>query len=93
MKKVGLTISQIFIALDFTSALTLFLNNFPEEKKTKTKIQVLNKQLVGAQILSEILISDDTAVLLNRTKRSPIRSVIIGVIDKFGRLRSGSRIC
>ena len=66
LKKVGLTISQIFIALDFTSALILILNNFPEKKKTKTKIHVLNKQLVEAQILSEILIRDDTAVLLIR---------------------------
>ena len=65
LKKVGLTISQIFIALDFTSALILILNNFPEEKKKK-KIHVLNKQLVEAQILSEILIRDDTAVLLIR---------------------------
>ena len=60
LKKVGLTISQIFIALDFTSALTLNLNNsFPYRKK-----QVLNKRLVEAQILSEILIADDTAVSL-----------------------------
>ena len=66
LKKVGLAISQIFIALDFTSALILILNNFPEKKKTKTKIHVLNKQLVEAQILSEILIRDDTAVLLIR---------------------------
>ena len=66
LKKVGLTISQIFIALDFTSALILILNNFPEKKKTKTKIHVLNKQLVEAQILSEILIRYDTAVLLIR---------------------------
>ena len=56
LKKVGLTISQIFIALDFTSALTL----------KNMKKQVLNKRLVGAQILSEILIRDDTAVLLIR---------------------------
>ena len=64
LKKVGLTISQIFIALDFTSALTLNLNNnfpYPPPKK-----QVLNKQLGEAQILSEILIRDDTAVLLIR---------------------------
>ena len=33
LKKVGLTISQIFIALDFTSALTLNLNT--EKKKEK----------------------------------------------------------
>ena len=36
LKKVELTISQIFIALDFTSALTLNLNNnFPYRKKKK----------------------------------------------------------
>ena len=29
----------------------------------------------------------------NRTEWSPIRSVIIQVIDKFGRPRSGSPIC
>ena len=51
-KKVGLTILQIFIALDFTSALTLNLNNnFPYRKKKK---KVLNKRLVEAQILLEI---------------------------------------
>ena len=50
----------MFIALDLSSVLTLTLNNnFPERKK-----QVLNKQLLQAQILSEIVIHDDTAVLL-----------------------------
>ena len=66
-KKVGLTISQLFIDLDFTSALTLNLNNnfpYPPPKK-----QVLNKRLGEAQILSEILIRDDTAVLLIRVIR------------------------
>ena len=58
-KKVGLTILQIFIALDFTSVLTLNLNNnFP--------LKTGCKHLVEAQILSEILIHDDTAVLLVR---------------------------
>ena len=67
LKKVGLTILQIFIALDFTSALTLNLNNnFPYQKK---KIQVLNKQLGEEKVLSEILIRDDTAVLLIRVIR------------------------
>ena len=62
LKKVGLTISQMFIALDLSSVLTLDLNNnFPKRKK-----QVLNKQLLEAQILSEILTRDDTAVLLVR---------------------------
>ena len=65
LKKVGLTISQIFIALDFTSALTLNLNNnFPHRKKKRKK--ALNKRLVEAQILSEILIADDTSVSLIR---------------------------
>ena len=62
LKKVGLTISQMFIALDLSSVLTLTLNNnFPERKK-----QVPNKQLHQAQILSEIVIRDDTVVLLVR---------------------------
>ena len=51
LKKVGLPILQMFIALDFTSTLTLNLNNnFPYPKKTGSK------QTVGW--------SDDTAVLL-----------------------------
>ena len=64
LKKVGLTILQIFIALDFTSALTLNLNNnFPYQKQKK---KVLNKRLGEANVLSEILIRVHTTVLLIR---------------------------
>ena len=57
------------------------------EPEGRVKIQMMSKNLQRYYTL-KCLISNG-----NRTEWSPIRSVIIRVINKIGRPRSGSPIC